>query len=494
MTNSISSGPLEASLALVPVGVAIADPSGTFQYANQAYCEIVDCSAEELIGRHFLEFTHPDDRDANLEQVQELLRGEIPSFVMEKRYVRRDGNAVWVKISASVEQDEAGRPERIIGIAENIQAQKDAEETRAAADRRAQWILEGLSEAVVILDWDFRITYANPEACRINRKSACTFVGKSQWEEWPETVGTEIEAAYRRAMRERTTESLEYFHAEPFNIWLHVNLCPVDEGLAVYYRDITKSRMAQEALRRANEELQTFAYAAGHDLQEPLRTITAYTQLLANRYKSHLDEEGQEFVEYIVGGTKRMHQLIRDLLIYSRLAYAQESPDETFAPVELRELVETAEASLRTAILESGAQIECGTLPAVRGDETQLAQIFQNLLSNAIKYGRHEAAPPEIRIDAEQKENHWFISVTDNGPGIAPENRERIFGLFKRLHRADIPGTGVGLALCRKIIERHGGRIWADARPDGERGTRIVFTLPPLAPNQDLRATSTREG
>ncbi len=223
-------------------------------------------------------------------------------------------------------------------------------------------------------------------------------------------------------------------------------------------------------LTHANEELQQFAYVASHDLQEPLRTITSFSQLLAVRYKGRLDEDADEFIGYIVSSSRRMTDLINGLLALVRL---RKSGQPT-TPVSFESLLEQAEISLQAAIRESNAHIEHGPLPALVVDSVQFSQVLQNLISNAIKYRGEES--PLIRVEAEKDSSHWILSVADNGRGFDPQFADRIFGLFQRLHNREVEGTGMGLSIARKIVERHGGRMWAKSQET--LGSTFFFSLP----------------
>ena len=223
-------------------------------------------------------------------------------------------------------------------------------------------------------------------------------------------------------------------------------------------------------LTEANQELAQFAYVASHDLQEPLRTITSFTQLLEARYKGRLDEDADEFIGYIVNSSRRMTDLINGLLSLGRLRKA----GQPTTPVSLEELLEEAQTGLQASIRGNDAVVEHGPLPSLVVDKVQFSQLFQNLLSNAIKYRREE--PPVIRVDAKRDVSNWVISVQDNGRGFDQQFAERIFGLFQRLHGRDVEGTGIGLSIARKIVERHGGRIWAKSQ-EGV-GSTFYFSLP----------------
>ena len=228
---------------------------------------------------------------------------------------------------------------------------------------------------------------------------------------------------------------------------------------------------AQAQLEESNERLEQFAYAASHDMREPLRMVSSYLQLIEKRHADDLDEEGEEFLEFAVNGANRMQEMIDALLDYSRV----DTQGDPFEPVDLNAVLADIQKDLEVRIERSDAEIEIEELPRVEGDAAQLRQLFQNLLSNAIEYSGDE--PPRIEVTAEGDGAEWIVSVSDEGIGIDPEDQERIFEVFQRLHsHEEHAGTGIGLALCERIVERHGGEIWVDSEP-GE-GTTFSVTLP----------------
>jgi signal transduction histidine kinase len=239
-----------------------------------------------------------------------------------------------------------------------------------------------------------------------------------------------------------------------------------------------------EELARSNADLEQFAYIASHDLQEPLRMVAAYTKLIAERYRGRLDENGDKFIGYACEGAVRMQTLIQDLLAFSRVGRA----DAKVVSVDCEAAMAEVLLTLGPAIRESGAVVTYTSLPVVRMEASQMTQVFQNLIANAIKF--HDEQPPKISVQAERAGPDWLFSVSDNGIGIAPENAETVFVVFHRLHtRSEYSGNGIGLAICKKVIERNGGKIWIE--PSAGQGSTFKFTLPfhlvaeKLAENQD---------
>ncbi|MBD2109622.1 response regulator [Nodosilinea sp. FACHB-13] len=234
---------------------------------------------------------------------------------------------------------------------------------------------------------------------------------------------------------------------------------------------LEQETLQRQELARSNAELQQFAYIASHDLQEPLRMVTSYLQLLERRYKGQLDADADDFIQFAVDGALRMRTLINDLLTYSRIG----TRGHAFELTSCTAAVEQAIANLQLAIEESGAVVTYPDLPLVQADPTQLVQLFQNLIGNAIKF--HGEAPVRIAIAVSQTEDDWLFSVQDNGIGLDPQYADQIFVIFQRLNnRTHYPGTGIGLAVCKKIVERHGGRIWVEA--DLDQGSTFYFTIP----------------
>jgi len=296
----------------------------------------------------------------------------------------------------------------------------------------------------------------------------------------PDDRNATIEAVSQLAAQREVTRFVNRYRCRDGSYrWMEWRSAPAGEFIYAAARDITENRKVEdriqrytEDLQRSNKELEQFAYIASHDLQEPLRSVSSFSQLLARRYQGRLDSDADEFIGFIVTGVTRMQTLINDLLAYSRVG----TRGKPFAPVSCEAMVQAARENLEAAFVESGAVVTHDPLPTVPGDSTQLVQLFQNLFSNSIKFRRLEEAP-HIHVSAVRQQGVWRLSVGDNGVGIDPEFFQRVFIIFQRLHgREEYPGTGIGLALCKKIVERHGGRMWVES--GSGKGSTFFFTIP----------------
>jgi len=280
-------------------------------------------------------------------------------------------------------------------------------------------------------------------------------------------------------MEERKLQSMENEFVYPDGKigWFDLKIYPVPEGIVILSADITERKRAEAALKksladleRSNKELEQFAYVASHDLQEPLRMISSFTQLLDKRYKGKLDKDADEYIDYAVNSANRLQRMIQDLLSFSRVMTRGNPLKSTDANSALGEAL----ANLQTAIQESGALVTNDELPTVWADHSQLVQLFQNLIGNAIKFRREES--PRIHITAKKSAEEWEFAIRDNGIGIDKQYFERIFVIFQRLYPgSQYPGTGIGLALCNRIVQRHGGRIWLQSEQG--KGATFYFTL-----------------
>jgi PAS domain S-box-containing protein len=378
----------------------------------------------------------------------------------------------------------------VIGVAHDVTERHKAEQALEISERRTRLIVENAYDAFVAMDQEGAIVDWNPQAERIFGWRRAEAIGRSL----ADTIIPE-------PMRERHMQGLvHYLHTgegpvlnrriemralrrggEEFPVELTISTMRVEENVffTAFIHDISERIRAKEEiertaaeLRRSNEELEQFAYIASHDLQEPLRMVASYTQLLERRYGGQLDETAREFIGYAVDGARRMQEFITGLLRYSRVG----TEAGALEAVNLEGVFAATIANLRIAIEESGAKVESGPLPVVMGDARRLTQLFQNLIGNALKFHKPGEAP-RVEVGAEREGDFWRVWVRDHGIGLDPRFSERVFTIFQRLHtREEYEGTGLGLAICKKIVERHEGRIWVESR-EGE-GAAFCFTLP----------------
>ncbi|HLO50535.1 MAG TPA: ATP-binding protein [Kamptonema sp.] len=298
-------------------------------------------------------------------------------------------------------------------------------------------------------------------------------VGKYLLEEMPQYRKNGLFDLYVSVVETGVPLDTEFYYEQEklSGSWLQIVAVKLNDGFAVTSRNITARKQAEQELARSNAELEQFAYVASHDLQAPLSTIASYAQLLEGRYTDQLDANAIKFIHKMIKGAMRMQSLIDDLLEYSRVS--KKSKD--FKLTDCNRVFAEACANLHLAIRKNQAAVSRSDLPAVIGDSSQLVQVFQNLIGNAIKYRCEDS--PIVNISAEPRETDWLFSVRDNGIGIDSKHSERIFQIFQRLHtQEEYTGTGIGLAICQKIVERHGGRIWIESQLGV--GSTFYFTLP----------------
>lgn len=360
-------------------------------------------------------------------------------------------------------------------------------------DKRFRALVENSSDAISLLNRNGRVLYATPASSKVLGYEPAELLGQNAFQLiHPDDVPRALDMFRQTLATPRSPLHLELRLRRKNGQWAWIesvtsNLLDQPEIRAIVsnYRDITERKAAEEEkqrqaekLQRSNAELEAFAYAVAHDLKEPLRSVAVFTELLLQRMQATADQ--QELASYIVDGVERMSALLDDLLAFSGL-----SVHGPLEPIGLSCAAGRAIKNLETSARETGAVITLDPLPSVQGNESHLMQLFQNLIANAIKYRGEQ--PPRIHITAVQVGPQWMIKVKDNGIGIAPPYREQVFGLFKRLHGREIPGTGIGLAICKKIVEDLGGKIWIE--PNGEQGSIFCFTITALDPPPQPAAT-----
>ncbi len=386
--------------------------------------------------------------------------------------------------------------EREMREAEVRRERRRALEELRESEARYRNLVESARDIIFTISQEGKITSLNPAFEAITGWSRAEWIDKSFVPIVHPDDLSSVDEIYRRVMNGETPQRFELrirtksgsYATMEFTVTPQLYDEKAISGLGIA-RDITERKRMEEALRRAhdglemrvqertaelarsNAELEQFAYVASHDLQEPLRMISGFTRLLARRYKGKLDKSADEYIAYIVDGAARMQRMIEDLLAYSRVG----TQGKSFEPTNLEAVFDQAVTNLGVAIEHNGAAVTHDPLPTVMADDSQMVQLFQNLISNGIKFRGEEV--PRVHISARIKENEWIFSVRDNGIGIAPEFFDRLFQLFQREYTRDkYPGTGIGLAICKKIVERHGGRIWAESEPG--KGSIFYFTIP----------------
>jgi PAS domain S-box-containing protein len=434
----------------------------------------------------FKDQVHPDDR-ARFLATREQAISSAQGHTQEFRIVRTDGEVLSILSRQKVYAGADGKAVRMLAAMIDITDRKVAEQALAASEARFRSLTALSSDWYWEQDEEFRFTMVSRGIQESVGIAPEEFIGKTRWSTPMQGLSEEEVAAHQATLAaHRPFTDIEYgkHDAQGRLRYIAASGEPVFDSLGRFRgyrgvgRDVTARRTAAEALRvahdeltRSNAELEQFAYVASHDLQEPLRMVASYTQLLEKRYIAKLDGDAREFMAYIVDGAGRMKQLIEDLLAYSRVG----TRGRAFGPAALEDLLRRACTNLRAAVEESGAEVTHGTLPTLTVDEGQIVQLLQNLIANAIKFRGTEK--PRIKVTAAEKNKEWEIAVQDNGIGIEPQYFERIFMVFQRLHdKGAYPGTGIGLAICKKVIDRHRGRIWVESKP-GE-GSTFRFTLP----------------
>jgi PAS domain S-box-containing protein len=457
-------------------------PSGEVQ-PNDAFCEMLGYTRDELTDRAtWAQLTHPGDVVESQRHIDALISGGETSARWEKRYLRKDGGIVWSDVSTSLRRDAAGEPLYFMTTIVDITERKRVEAELRASVSRQQAILEAVPEIVAEVDADKVYVWLNEAGLAffgddvVGQEAVKYFLGEQE-------TYARVAPLFEGAPETIYVESWQLRHDGEKRLlgwWCRglTDEAGAPAGALSTARDITEQRAAEdelvertEALARSNADLERFAYIASHDLQEPLRMVASYTQLLQTRYQGRLDSDADEFIGYAVDGAMRMQTLINDLLSFSRVG-TQAAP---LASSDLEDVLDGVLKVLQRSITETGATVTRDPMPVVMCDPTQIGQVFQNLIANAVKFRRD--VPVTVRVSARETDNEWVFSVTDNGIGIEAQYFDRVFVIFQRLEpRADFPGTGIGLAVSKRIIERHCGRIWVESEPG--IGSTFHFTLP----------------
>jgi PAS domain S-box-containing protein len=456
------------------------DLNGVITSWNESAERLFGYTAAQTVGKPITMLIPPDRLDEEPEILARLRRGErVDHFETIRR--RADGRLIEISLSISPVHDRAGKIVGASKIARDISERKRAEAAILASEARFRHLADAMPQMVWTADPDGRLDYCNERWYEFTGFN-CDKPADLDWDSilHPDDV-ERLRQTWERAVesgRQYEIEHRLWDRRENRWRWFIARAIPARDaaGVAVKWfgshTDIDAQKRVQEDLRRANNALEQFAFSASHDLQEPLRTVKVYSELLTAAYGAKLDDRAREMLRFLSTGAARMETLVRDLLAYAQVTKL-ESPTES---TDAEGALQAALANLATPISQSNAQITSDPLPSLPVHFTHMQQLFQNLISNAIKY-RSAERPPVVHVTAQRQRENWLFAVTDNGIGIEAEYVERIFGLFKRLHTSkEYSGTGIGLAICERIVDRYSGRIWVESEPG--RGSTFRFTLP----------------
>lgn len=464
-------------------GLWMVDENGYTTYVNKQLIDMLGYTQDELINKQFFNFIDNKFQDNAKELFERRKQGLKDRY--DSCFIKKDGSILWVIISATPIFDDKGKFVGAIGLFTDITEHKIVLDKLIESEEYYRTIVEFSNDMIWTLDTEGKFTFINRRSEKtsgynleeLKGKSFCPLIVKEDLQK--------VNDAFHRVLNGQYQEyDVTFINKYGKKISLSVNTAPIYSkgkivGTVSFGRDVTQQKKMEqktmkitEELIHSNNELEQFAYITSHDLQEPLRSISSFTELLAHRYKDKLDPEADEFINYIINGTKRMQQMINDLLILSRI----NTKGKEFVPTNIKDVINKALENLHSLVDRNQAVITVDNMPIASIDETQFTQLFQNLIDNAIKF-RNKDVIPQIHISAREEGDKWILSVKDNGIGIDPDNFRKLFVIFQRLHsKEEYPGTGIGLVICKKIIERHNGKIWIESRL-GE-GSTFYFSIP----------------
>jgi PAS domain S-box-containing protein len=471
--------------------IALHQADGTYQYISPACIHLLGYAPEHLVGRSPYAFIHPED----VEQVRQSMQkaSQAVTRPVEYRMRHRAGYYIWLQTLVQPVIGRQGELTAITTSSREITEQRRLREQLREQKTFVETVLNTIEHRIAVVNAAGDIITVNrawaeygeangADPAKISTGTNYITVCQQAIDSGAMDVEPLLSGLLSVLSGDRETYKTLYSFATPqghteYHQMTVLGLHNANDQFMIIHHDVTNLKQAEaelknrtEELAESNAELEQFAYVASHDLQEPLRAVSGYLNLLKQLYTTDLDPEAVDFVSEAISGAERMRELINGLLAYSRV----NRKTNPFEPTPLKEVAEDACANLQRAITEANAEITIGSLPTLPIDPIQITRVFQNLISNAVKFGGEP--PALVHIEAEEHPTHWHISVSDNGIGIDPQYHERIFTIFQRLHtRDEIPGTGMGLALVRKIVSRHGGDIWIDS--DGETGTTVTFSL-----------------
>jgi PAS domain S-box-containing protein len=465
-------------------GIVVMDLEGRILNANDLIIKSLGYDKPEITQLSIKDLVYKEDFSKSIESFQALIDGSSVTSTTEERLVAKNGKKIWIRSACSKVEISPGQ-EVVMALLEDIDEEIRNRNELGEIERRFETVFNSSPTGIVISKNEGEIIHCNPAFAQM--------MGYSEEEllhtnilDYTHSDDREVSEKMQSLLNRNKVQDYDlekrYLKKNGKTIWTKIWVSLIErKGKDIYkvsmIENIDNRKSSERKIEQKNKELtqinqvlEYFAYVASHDLQEPLRTIASFIQILDKRYSEQLDEDGKQFMGFVVDGAKRMQLLIRDLLEYSRVNRF----NTEYEKVDLNDVFETVNRVLKQKIDSTDTVILAENLPEIQGNKIQLTQVFQNLVDNAIKF--RGPNKPEITITVEEQNTKWLISVKDNGIGISAEYYKRIFIIFQRLHtHEEYSGTGIGLALCKKIIERHGGEIWVDSQKDN--GTQFSFTI-----------------
>ncbi len=476
------------------IGIALITLDGSYINMNKALQNTLGYTKEELQQISFMDITHPDDRETTTTHFQELLNGKNKSYTIEKRYIHKDKSIVWGLLNTTIVRDVNNNPIYVIGMIKDITEKKLNEEKILASQKDLESILNNMQDTFFRTDLNGNIQIISQSIQKLLGYSTEELINQNIDKLFTNPLGrSEILKELNQNHGVIEDYEIQLMNKNNNSIWSSVNLqfqydnnknIKCIEGTA---RDISQRKKSEEDLKEStrkleinNRELKEFVYIASHDLQEPLRKVQVFGERISKTCSSNLPPEGLDYLDRMLNAARRMHQLIKDLLVFSRIT----SSERHFTPVNLNNIINGVVNDLEILIEQKNGIINIEELPVIHADNTHMRQLFQNFLSNALKFHKNGETPTiKIYMDHEKDPNSHVIVFEDNGIGIEEKHIDRIFGVFQKLNDPHLyEGTGIGLAICRKIVELYKGSITVESQ--FEKGTKFIISFPKVTSNE----------